>query len=71
MCCAIRADVTSNIYWDWLLSQGYVVLAAQTVVNQFLASFKDFPPSQRPQSFSVDQIIEKMQRSFDAASGGR
>jgi hypothetical protein len=35
-------------------------------VNQFLTSFKDFPPSQRLQSFSVDQIVEKMQRSFDA-----
>jgi hypothetical protein len=66
-----KADITSNTYYDWLLSQGYVILAAQTVVSQFLASFKDFPPSQRPQSFSVDQIVEKMQRSFDAGAGGR
>ncbi|MBW7972331.1 arylsulfatase [Bradyrhizobium sp. BR 10289] len=66
-----KADVTSNTYYDWLLSQGYVVLAAQSVVSQFLASFKDFPPSQRPQSFSVDQIVAKMQQSFDGAAGGR
>jgi hypothetical protein len=42
-----------------------VIVAAQTVVGQFLASFKDYPPSQRAQSFSIDQIVEKMQRSFE------
>lgn len=62
-----RADITSNTYYDWVLSQGYVVIAAQSVVGQFLASFKDYPPSQRPSSFSIDQIIEKMQRSFEIA----
>jgi hypothetical protein len=66
-----KADITSNTYYDWLLSQGYIVLAAQAVVGQFLASFKDFPPSQRAQSFSIDQIVDKMRQSFDAAAGGR
>jgi arylsulfatase len=60
-----RADITSNTYYDWVLAQGYVVIAAQSVVGQFLASFKDYPPSQRPSSFSIDQIVEKMQRSFE------
>jgi arylsulfatase len=49
-----------------LLSQGYVVIEAQTVVGQFLASFKDYPPSQRAQSFSIDLIVEKMQKSMEA-----
>jgi len=61
-----RADITSNTYYDWLLSQGYVIVAAQAVVGQFLASFKEYPPSQRAQSFSIDQIIEKMQNSLAA-----
>jgi arylsulfatase len=60
-----RADITSNTYYDWVLAQGYVVIAAQSVVGEFLASFKDYPPSQRPSSFSIDQIVEKMQRSFE------
>jgi arylsulfatase A-like enzyme len=63
-----RADITSNTYYDWLLSQGYVIIAAQSVVGNFLASFKDYPPSQRAQSFSIDQIVEKMQRSFEATA---
>jgi arylsulfatase len=61
-----RADITSNTYYDWLLAQGYVIVAAQAVVGQFLASFKEYPPSQRAQSFSIDQIVEKMQKSLEA-----
>jgi len=59
-----RADITSNTYYDWVLSQGYVIVAAQAVVGNFLSSFKDYPPSQRAQSFSIDQIVEKMQNSL-------
>jgi arylsulfatase len=40
-------------------------IASQSLVAPFLATFKDYPPSQRPSSFSIDQIVEKMQRSFE------
>jgi arylsulfatase A-like enzyme len=62
-----RADVTSNTYYDWLMSDGAgVIIAGPAVVGRFLTTFKDFPPSQRPSSFSIDQIQEKMQKSFEA-----
>jgi arylsulfatase len=61
-----RADVTSNTYYDWLMSDGAgIFIAAPAVVGKFLATFKDYPPSQRPSSFSIDQIVEKMQKSFE------
>ena len=59
-----RADITSNTYWDWFVSQAYVVLIAQTEVTKFLATFKDYPPAQRPASFTIDQIIESFQKSI-------
>jgi arylsulfatase A-like enzyme len=63
-----RADVTSNTYYDWFMSDGAgVFIAAPPVVATFLATFKEYPPSQRPSSFSIDQIVEKMERSFDAS----
>ncbi|MCF4129873.1 arylsulfatase [Methylobacterium sp. SyP6R] len=62
-----RADVTSNTYYDWFLSQPYLVFAAQAEVAKFLATFRDFPPRQRAASFSVDQIIEQMQKSMEAS----
>jgi len=60
-----RADITSNTYYDWLLSQTYLFAAGQAQVTKFLETFKEFPPRQRPASFSIDQIVEKLQRSFD------
>jgi arylsulfatase len=42
-----------------------ILIAAPPIVGKFLATFKEYPPSQRPSSFSVDQMVEKMQRSFD------
>jgi hypothetical protein len=29
-------------------------------VGQWLQSFKEFPPSQKPASFSIDQVMEKL-----------
>ncbi|WII71607.1 arylsulfatase [Bdellovibrio sp. 22V] len=61
-----RADVTSNTYYDWLLDHAYIVLAAQVVAADFAKSLKDFPPRQKPASFTVDQAMMKMN---EAASG--
>jgi arylsulfatase len=57
-----RAEITSNTYWNWTLKKGYLMLAAQAIVAEFIATFKEFPPSQRPQSFGIDQIMEKLQQ---------
>jgi hypothetical protein len=61
-----RADITSNTYYDWFMSDGAgAFLASPAIVSQFLATFKEYPPSQRPSSFSIDQLVEKMQKSFE------
>jgi arylsulfatase A-like enzyme len=62
-----RADTTSNTYWDWYVSKGYMIMAAQAIVSQFLETFKEFPPRQKAASFTIDQAMEKMEASF---SGG-
>jgi hypothetical protein len=44
-----RADITSNTYYDWMMSDGAGVLASgPAIAGQFLATFKDYPPSPRP-----------------------
>ncbi|HEY7705160.1 MAG TPA: arylsulfatase [Acidimicrobiia bacterium] len=55
-----RADVTSNTYWDWVMSKAYLVLAASAIVGDFLKTFKEFPPRQKAASFTIDQAMEKM-----------
>jgi arylsulfatase len=56
-----RADITSNTYYQWMLENGFLVIAASQVVGEFLKSFKDFPPRQKAASFTIDQALEKME----------
>jgi hypothetical protein len=37
--------VTSNTCWDWYLSKAYMIIAAQSIVARFLATFEEFPPA--------------------------
>ena len=57
-----RADITSNTYYDWIFDHAFALVPAQAIVGEFIATFKDFPPSQRAGSFSVEQVLEKMQK---------
>ena len=56
-----RANITSNTYYDWLLDHAFLMVPAQAYVGKFLTTFKDFPPSQKPASFSIDQVMQKLQ----------
>ncbi len=54
-----RADHNSNTYWDWLLDkvpQGYLGLS---ITAQFLETFEEYPPSQKPDSWSIDKLTER------------
>jgi arylsulfatase len=55
-----RADITSNSYYDWMIKKGFLLYAAQAIGGAFVATFKDFPPRQRPQSFNLDQVLEQL-----------
>jgi arylsulfatase A-like enzyme len=62
------ADVTSNTYWDWVLSKGYMTFAGTTLATDFAKTFRDFPPRQKAASFTIDDALEKMSA---AAIGGK
>jgi arylsulfatase len=63
-----RADVTSNTYYDWWFDHAFICVPAQGIVGKFLATFKEFPPSQRAGSFGVDQVMEKLK---EGAAGSK
>lgn len=56
-----RASKTSNTYFDWLLDRAYLLVPAQTYVANFLSTFVEYPPRQKAASFSLDQVMEKLQ----------
>jgi len=59
-----RADITSNTYWDWVMDRVYMVYAGQSLVTQFLATFKEFPPRMKAASFSIDQVLARMEEAL-------
>ena len=60
-----RAPLTSNTYYDWLLDRAYLLVPAQTYVGSFLMTFQEFPPRQKAASFSLDQVMEKLEKGYD------
>ncbi|WP_076520839.1 arylsulfatase [Achromobacter sp. MFA1 R4] len=60
-----RADVVSNQYYDWLVKNDYLPLIASMKAGEFLKTFIEYPPSQRPATFSVDQVQEEVDRAIE------
>lgn len=59
-----RADITSNTYYDWMISRAYILVPAQTYVAKFLETFKSYPPRQKPASFTVGGQMEVLEKSL-------
>jgi len=55
-----RADITSNTYNDWVLRRSFIVVPIQALAAQFLATFKDYPPRQRPAAFNLDEVVDAL-----------
>ena len=60
-----RADVVSDQYYDWVTQNVYLTAIATMKATVFLETFVDYPPSQLPASFSVDQVEEKVNKVID------
>ena len=59
-----RADIVSDQYYDWLVKNAYLLQYGVWRVAPFLQTFKDYPPSQRPASFSIDQMVDALMKSI-------
>jgi arylsulfatase len=51
-----RADVVSDQYYDWTAKNVYLTGLATMKAAKFLETFIEYPPSQKPASFSIDQV---------------
>jgi arylsulfatase len=52
---------SSNTYDDWWLDRAYLLVPAQAYVATFLETFKEFPPTGKAASFSLDQVMETLE----------
>jgi len=51
----------SALYTRWYGDQMWLFVPAQALVGQFLATFKDYPPSQAVGSLSVEKALQALQ----------
>lgn len=63
-----RADITSNTYYDWLLTRAWLLIPAQQYVAQMLQSLVEFPARQEPASFNIEQVLQKLQAGAAGSS---
>jgi hypothetical protein len=60
-----RADVVSDQYNDWLVKNAYLTGIATMKATDFLQSFVAWPPSQKPASFTVDQVRKSVDEQIE------
>jgi arylsulfatase len=55
-----EADHIASDYDRWRIDRLFLLVPAQEYVGQFLSTFREFPPSQKVGSFSLDQVMEML-----------
>jgi arylsulfatase len=55
-----RGEHEAGAYDTWFVEHLFVLVPAQVIVGNYLQTFQKFPPRQKPGSFSVDQVLEKL-----------
>ncbi len=59
-----QADIVSDQYFDWLVRNDFKVAQLTMHAAGFLESFVEYPPSQEPASFSIDQIARDVEEKI-------
>ncbi|MFM7142061.1 MAG: arylsulfatase [Alphaproteobacteria bacterium] len=58
-----RAQSEAMDYPRWYLEHMYAIAPAAGYVGQWIQSFKEFPPRQKPGSFNLDRVMEQVTKS--------
>jgi arylsulfatase A-like enzyme len=58
----------SFLYDKWLADRMFIMVPVQTLVARWLETFKEFPIRQRPASFNLEAVMNKLQKSGTGAN---
>ena len=56
-----RADYEAIDYAHWRIEHVFLILPAVAYVGDFLKTFREYPPRQKPGSFNLDAVIQTLQ----------
>ena len=59
-----RADISSDQYDDWRVKNAYLMGQMTFHASNFLQTCVEYPPSQPPASFTVDQVAKDVERKI-------
>jgi arylsulfatase A-like enzyme len=54
------ARITSNTYWDWTFDHSWILYPMGDAIGPFLKSFEEFPPAQKPGTFTIGDAFKKI-----------
>jgi len=59
-----RADVEATMFYDkWVADRLFLLVPAQVIVKQFMQTMVEFPPRQKVASFTVGDVMEKLEQN--------
>ena len=69
-----NASVAGDLsYKQWRVDRVFLLVPAGALVAQYMQTLMEFPPRQRPDSFTVGDVMEKLEahrKTLEVASGG-
>ncbi len=60
-----HAEISGSGYDQWRLENVYLAFQGVIRASAFLETFVEYPPSQRPASFSIDQVRRRVDKKID------
>lgn len=58
-----KAQHSANTYNDWFMDHAFVLVPMQAVAAKYAQTFIDYPPSQKPGSFNLQGIVDKLKET--------
>jgi arylsulfatase len=66
-----NAEISANVYYNkWRVDRVFVLAPFGAMVAQYMATMKEFPPRQTPESWSPAAFLEKLRRKQEELESG-
>ena len=62
-----KADLAADVFYNkWRIDHVYMLMPAAGIVMQWMKTLAEFPPRQKPASFSVGDVMAKLEQNQEA-----
>lgn len=60
---SLGVSVDNKNLLGWIFDHIFLIVPAQSYVAEFLATFKAYPPRQKAASFSLERVMERLEKA--------